>query len=108
MPGHRLALDAAQIADVAAAVDRGVGVERLGVATRPVHADAVAVLRHRREVDDEDERIQVSTLWAVSEPSIHSKPPGWKSSSCSAGSLVSSRLRSRTRSRSLICSSVKG
>ncbi len=49
--GDRLGLDAAAVADVAAAVDGGVAVEQLGVVAGLGHADAVALPRHGREVE---------------------------------------------------------
>src|SRR5690348_9487493 len=53
--GRGFRVDAAVVADVAAAVNRGVAVQELGVVTLLRHADAVLGARNRREVEHHDE-----------------------------------------------------
>src|SRR6185436_243463 len=54
MPGNRFGLHAAEIADVASAVDGRIAVQQLPVPARSRHADTVAMPRHRREVAGTD------------------------------------------------------
>ena len=51
--------DIAKIADVAAAVDFGVTVQQFDKLASVGHADAIAVLRLRSEVQDDDNRLAI-------------------------------------------------
>src|SRR5579875_704744 len=62
VPGNRLGLDAAEVAHAAAAVGLGIGVQDLTPTAADRHPDAVLVARHRREVEDADERRRVGPL----------------------------------------------
>src|SRR5205809_474779 len=55
--GNRLADHAAAVADVAAAEDRAVAVEELGVPSSLGHTDAVVAARHGSEVEDHHQTI---------------------------------------------------
>ena len=90
-----LRLEAAHVADVAAAVGLRVGVDDLAVEAGFRHADAVAVQHLRRGVDDEDNDLALSRSPQKSDDavvaswkSIHSKPSWVSSRSQSAGSLL--------------------
>jgi len=56
LPGDGVGMRAAHVADVAAAIDLGVGVEDLLVKSFAGHSEAVAFADNRRGIDDEDQR----------------------------------------------------
>ena len=70
MRGDRLGLDAPLVADVAAAVDRGIAVEPLGVEAGAGNADPVGHPRHRREVEDQ-------TSGSTIDIEANSRSAGW-------------------------------
>src|SRR5580765_5687093 len=55
--GDRFGLDAAAVADVTSAVDRGIAVEQLDVVAGLGHSDAVPRPRHRSEIEDHHQAI---------------------------------------------------
>ena len=55
LPGDRAGLDAAEVADVRAAVEAGVGVDDLAPGARAWQPEPVSLARDRRQVGDEDD-----------------------------------------------------
>ena len=71
MPAGRIGRDGPEIADAAAAIVGGIGVDQLLPLAGFRHADAIAAARHRREIADHRDRpIPVAALAQIGEDRV--------------------------------------